>query len=154
VLDLDVPDVGRLEAGPHRCPRHRAPLAPAPLSPALGHALPAARQGPPAGQPRDHCPRPKDGRRESAVGRAPQDYGEARKWYRRAAEQGDAFAQFFLGVMYSNGRGVAQDYVQAHTWYNLGRLSPAPGGDEDTAVRSRDQLASLMTPTQIVDAQR
>ena len=29
--------------------------------------------------------------------------------YRRAAEQGDASGQFNLGVMYENGRGVAQD---------------------------------------------
>lgn len=37
--------------------------------------------------------------------------------YRKAAEQGDATAQYNLGVMYDNGRGVAQDYKQAITWY-------------------------------------
>ena len=34
---------------------------------------------------------------------APQDYKEAVKWYRLAAEQGDANAQYNLGVMYDNG---------------------------------------------------
>jgi len=29
------------------------------------------------------------------------------KWYRKAAEQGFAIAQFDLGVMYDTGRGVA-----------------------------------------------
>ena len=34
----------------------------------------------------------------------PQDYAEAVKWYRLAADQGDARAQNNLGVMYANGR--------------------------------------------------
>ena len=39
---------------------------------------------------------------------------------RLAAEQGYAIAQFFFGLMYANGQGVPQDYVQAHKWINLG----------------------------------
>ena len=35
----------------------------------------------------------------------------------QAAEQGNADAQFNLGVMYDNGRGVRQDYAQAVQWY-------------------------------------
>ena len=35
------------------------------------------------------------------------------------AEQGDAQAQFTLGAMYYNGRGVPQDYKQAVKWYRL-----------------------------------
>jgi len=35
----------------------------------------------------------------------------------QAAEQGDAEAQYFLGVMYANGRGVAQDDRQAVAWW-------------------------------------
>ena len=31
----------------------------------------------------------------------PQDYGEAVKWYRRAADQGDAQAQYNLGLWYA-----------------------------------------------------
>ena len=31
----------------------------------------------------------------------------------------DAFAQFSLGVMYSNGEGVPQDYAEAVRWYRL-----------------------------------
>ena len=37
------------------------------------------------------------------------DYKTAIKWYRKAAEQGDADAQASLGWMYSNGEGVTQD---------------------------------------------
>ncbi len=39
----------------------------------------------------------------------PQDYQEALKWYRLAAEQGNAIAQYNLGFMYDNGEGVPQD---------------------------------------------
>ena len=49
----------------------------------------------------------------------PQDYAEAVKWYRLAAEQGDADAQYNLGLMYDNGNGVPQDYKEAVKWYRL-----------------------------------
>jgi uncharacterized protein len=48
-----------------------------------------------------------------------QDYAEAVKWYRLAAEQGNANAQYNLGVMYDNGDGVVQDYAEAVKWYRL-----------------------------------
>ena len=47
----------------------------------------------------------------------PQDYGEAVKWYRRAADQGEARAQIFLGQMYVTGKGVIQDNREAVKWY-------------------------------------
>ena len=37
--------------------------------------------------------------------------------YRKAAEQGDANAQYNLGVCYENGYGVTQDYSHAVYWY-------------------------------------
>ena len=45
------------------------------------------------------------------------DYTTALREWRPLADQGDAFAQFGLGEMYSRGHGVAQDYVQALKWY-------------------------------------
>ena len=42
-----------------------------------------------------------------AAGRV--DYKEAAKWYRKAADQGDAWAQISLGDMYVTGRGVVKD---------------------------------------------
>ena len=38
---------------------------------------------------------------------------------RSAAEQGDASAQFNLGLKYYNGEGVPQDYQEAVKWYRL-----------------------------------
>ena len=41
------------------------------------------------------------------------------KWYRLAAEQGNASAQYNLGVRYANGEGVPQDDAEAVKWYRL-----------------------------------
>ena len=41
------------------------------------------------------------------------------KWYRLAAEQGDANGQFKLGLMYDKGCDVDQDYMEAARWYRL-----------------------------------
>jgi len=49
----------------------------------------------------------------------PQDVAEAVKWYRLAADQGYAMAQYNLGVMYDNGQGVPQDDAEALKWYRL-----------------------------------
>jgi tetratricopeptide (TPR) repeat protein len=45
------------------------------------------------------------------------DYAEAIRWYREAADQGNAQAQSNIGWLYENGLGVAQDYVEAGRWY-------------------------------------
>ena len=39
-------------------------------------------------------------------------------WYRRAADQGYAQAQYNLGICYSNGQGVEQDHTVAFTWFS------------------------------------
>ena len=49
----------------------------------------------------------------------PQDDAEAVRWFHLAAEQGDADAQYNLGVMYDIGRGVPQDDAEAVRWYRL-----------------------------------
>lgn len=45
------------------------------------------------------------------------NYVEAVKWYRKAAEQGLAEAQYNLGVCYANGQGITQSYTEAVKWY-------------------------------------
>jgi uncharacterized protein len=45
------------------------------------------------------------------------DYAIALREWRPLAEQGDALAQYNLGVLYRKGRGVSQDDVQARQWY-------------------------------------
>ncbi len=45
------------------------------------------------------------------------DYATALREWRPLAEQGDAKAQYNLGIMYDNGQGVPQDYAQALQWF-------------------------------------
>jgi len=45
------------------------------------------------------------------------DYATALSNFRKAAEQGDAAAQFYLGNMYGNGNGIPKNYKQAIYWY-------------------------------------
>ena len=44
-------------------------------------------------------------------------FEDAAKWFRKAAEQGNAGAQYNLAVMYDKGLGVPQDYSEAVRWY-------------------------------------
>ena len=79
---------------------------------------------------------------------APQDYKAAVRWYTLAAEQGNSLAYKKLGLMYEMGTGVIQDNVYAHMWWNIA----ASSGDKD-AVKYRDFLAGILTPSQIAEAQ-
>ena len=47
------------------------------------------------------------------------DYATALRQWKPLAEQGEAVAQYNLGVMYDNGYGVPQDYKEAVKWYRL-----------------------------------
>ena len=42
---------------------------------------------------------------------------EAAKWYRMAAEQNHAQAQYNLGMMYQSGHGVGEDANEANKWF-------------------------------------
>ena len=60
------------------------------------------------------------------------NYVEAVKWYRKAAEQNYAPAQYNLGVCYANGQGVAKDEVEAVKWYR----KAAEQNDADGSIQS------------------
>ena len=83
----------------------------------------------------------------------PQDYVEAVRWYRLAADQEVAGAQFSLGFMYATGQGVPQDDVQAHMWFNLA-ASRLTSEQREIAVQGRDVVADRMTPEDRSEAQR
>jgi hypothetical protein len=86
----------------------------------------------------------------------PQDFAEAARWLRKAADQGFSGAQAFLGYLYSSGQGVPQDYVLAHMWLNLAipRLPPTTESFDKLPIATRDEVASMMTPAQIAEAQK
>ena len=87
---------------------------------------------------------------KSAYGRG--DYAMAAQLFRSRAEQGDARAQNNLGGMYTQGRGVPQNFVRAHMWFNV--AATVLSGDEGkAAMMNRDHVASQMTAAQIEKAQ-
>ena len=75
---------------------------------------------------------------------------------RNAAEQGDAAAQYSLGLKYYYGEGVTQDHIQAHLWWNLAANAGAEWDKElkEQAYDLRFCLEQEMTPEQIAEAQR
>ncbi len=83
----------------------------------------------------------------------PRDDAEAARWYRLAADQGDAEAQKNLGLMYHLGQGVPQDRVAGHMWLSLA-AAQASGAGRDTYIESRNAVAKQMTAEQIAKAQR
>ena len=54
-----------------------------------------------------------------------------------------------MGLVYSTGLGVAEDYVAAHKWFNLAALR----GNED-AKSYRKDLADAMSTQEIAEAQK
>jgi TPR repeat protein len=77
------------------------------------------------------------------------DFAKALRELRPLAEQGDARAQFYLGLLSAFGRGGPMDLVQAHMWYSL-----AAGNGHARAALNRNDLARQMNPAQIADAQK
>ena len=72
----------------------------------------------------------------------PPDYAEARKWYRLAADQGNADAQTILGLMYHFGQGVPQDYAEAEM------VSPRRRSGHASAQHSLGHMSSeVLSPT-------
>lgn len=78
-----------------------------------------------------------------------QEYRQALQEFGEAARGGDADAQYMLGRMHAAGNGTAQDFVQAHKWYNL-----AAARGHRHAAEARDSLAERMTTGQIAEAQQ
>ena len=58
------------------------------------------------------------------------DYATAFQEWTKAAEAGDADAQFNLGYMYENGQGVHQDLFAAIKWYELAARQNYPTSRE------------------------
>ena len=76
------------------------------------------------------------------------DYATALKEWKPLAEGGYIDAQYNLGIMYDNGKGVLQDYVYAHMWANI-----SASNGEKNGAEVRDIIAKDMTPSQIEKAQ-
>jgi TPR repeat protein len=79
----------------------------------------------------------------------PENYIEAVKWYRLAAQQGHMDAQNRLAWQYYIGRGVPTNFLKAYGWWSMA----AAQGDEDASANKSLMLTNKMTPQQIAEAQ-
>ena len=86
--------------------------------------------------------------RDDGGGPFPKDYSLAAMWYRKAAEQGDAYSQNNLGALYDSGQGVPQDYAEAYFWYSLAAARSPAGSAEN-----RDNAAVNLTKTVLLQTQ-
>ena len=77
------------------------------------------------------------------------DEAEAVKWFRKAAEQNVADAQYNLGVCYDSGEGVAKDEVEAYKWWLL-----AAGQGNDDAKYNMTIVENKMSREQIAEGRR
>jgi TPR repeat protein len=74
---------------------------------------------------------------------------EAAKWYRKAADQGDAISQYLIGACYDSGTGVPKDCVVAYKWILL-----AGGQGYELAKKGIDLMEARMTREQIAEGQK
>ncbi|PHZ83795.1 sel1 repeat family protein [Paremcibacter congregatus] len=65
------------------------------------------------------------------------------------AEIGTAEAFYDLGLLYSIGQGVDQDFIEAHKWFNLAAIRGMKSAQIDRA-----EVAEDMTNSDIARAQR
>jgi peptidoglycan hydrolase-like protein with peptidoglycan-binding domain len=76
------------------------------------------------------------------------NYTRAYREFRQSAEAGNSLAQFMMGRLYAEGRGVAEDNVAAYMWYDLS----ADNGN-GRAIAARDSIASQLDSGEIDHAQ-
>ena len=67
-------------------------------------------------------------------------YGIALREWRPLAEQGNAKAQYNLGVMYRNGHGVDKDYAEAMGWWRKAAEQGNAGAQNNLGVMYRNGL--------------
>jgi hypothetical protein len=81
------------------------------------------------------------------------DLVQAEHWYRKAAEQGDPFAQAGLAILYQFGKGVKADPVEACMWYTLAAAG-TKGGDRESIAEMLDNISAEMTAEQKAEARK
>jgi TPR repeat protein len=79
----------------------------------------------------------------------PQDDRQAAVWFRKAAEQNFAPAQYALGALCTQGRGVPQDKEEAYFWFDLAAAGKMDAKMMETAAKTRDETASHLTPADL-----
>lgn len=76
-------------------------------------------------------------------------YDSAFKGFARLSTKGSSVSQYHLGLMYSKGMGVLQDYCRAHLWFNI-----ASSQGHKKARIQLEKLTNKMSVHQVAEAQK
>ncbi|MDP7604452.1 MAG: hypothetical protein QF546_11505, partial [Alphaproteobacteria bacterium] len=76
---------------------------------------------------------------------------KAAEWYRRAVKQRSASAQYYLGLMHRDGRGVKLDAVQAYSLLSQA-ADRGRGKIKESASKARDKLAPTLSAGELEQA--
>ena len=79
----------------------------------------------------------------------PQNYENAVKWFSEADQYGNKQAQYELGILYLEGRGVQADKIKAYFWLNKAATRGHSGADV-----YRTMVAMSLSMEEITEAQR
>ena len=78
-----------------------------------------------------------------------QNSEKAYEWFREAALQGSAIAQYNVGIIWYTGDGVAEsDLKQAYAWFSVAALN-----NYGAAIPARDFVMSVLSEEELQQAQ-
>jgi len=77
------------------------------------------------------------------------DFATVLKEWKPLAEQGYANSQSILGFLYEKGKGVPQDFIYAHMWWNI-----AASNGIESAREMLKRIEKKITTSDISEAQR
>ena len=67
------------------------------------------------------------------------NYTRAYQEFKQSADAGNSLAQFMMGRLYAEGRGVVEDNMAAYMWYDL-----AASSGNSHAIAARDSVAAQL----------
>ena len=76
------------------------------------------------------------------------NYARAYQEYKQSADAGNSLAQYMMGRLYAEGRGVVRDKVAAYMWFDL-----SASNGNSSAIAARDAVAAGLDSDQIDRAQ-
>lgn len=76
-------------------------------------------------------------------------YDSAYKGFVELSREGSSISQYYLGLMYLSGKGVLQDFRQAHVWLNISSSQ----GHKKASIQL-EKLTQQMAPDQLAEAQK
>jgi peptidoglycan hydrolase-like protein with peptidoglycan-binding domain len=76
------------------------------------------------------------------------NYTRAYQEFKQSADAGNSLAQFMMGRLYAEGRGVVEDNMAAYMWYDL-----AASSGNSHAIAARDSVAAQLDADELDRAQ-